>query len=265
MASTPIPRCLSSRYMDVCLSLSINFRPLVVGKGGGQIVSQTSVHRLNLLSMFSPFYYFLFFPCLPFTCSACWEDHLLPLLILIPHELQTVAFFDIHPLPRFFHLSPIVYRWLFYFSFCCRLIPFKHSLTIVKEFKEEEICLLASETVENHFNECTIFHFLKGFIYLFLERGKGRRKREKYQCVVASHAPSIGDLACNPSMCPDWESNQRPFGLQARAQSTEPHQLGHSILFCWCTVFYLFKKYSVDEIQFHPNFNSCKQLYNEQV
>ena len=24
-------------------------------------------------------------------------------------------------------------------------------------------------------------------------------------------------------MCPDWESNQRPFGLQARAQSTELH------------------------------------------
>ena len=25
-------------------------------------------------------------------------------------------------------------------------------------------------------------------------------------------------------MCPDWESSQRPFGSQARAQSTEPHQ-----------------------------------------
>ena len=27
-------------------------------------------------------------------------------------------------------------------------------------------------------------------------------------------------------MCPDWEFNQRPFGSQACAQSTEPHQLG---------------------------------------
>ena len=34
------------------------------------------------------------------------------------------------------------------------------------------------------------------------------------------------DLACNPGMYPDWESNQRPFGLQAGAQSTEPHQPG---------------------------------------
>ena len=32
------------------------------------------------------------------------------------------------------------------------------------------------------------------------------------------------DLAHNPGMCPDWESNWRAFGSRARAQSTEPHQ-----------------------------------------
>ncbi|XP_053782498.1 cadherin-like and PC-esterase domain-containing protein 1 isoform X2 [Desmodus rotundus] len=53
---------------------------------------------------------------------------------------------------------------------------------------------------------------------------KGRRKRGKHQCVVASHTPPTGGLTCNPGMCPDWESNQRPFGLQAGTQSTEPHQ-----------------------------------------
>ena len=36
-----------------------------------------------------------------------------------------------------------------------------------------------------------------------------------------------GDLAHNPGMCPDWESNQRLFVLQSCAQSTEPHQPGH--------------------------------------
>ena len=36
--------------------------------------------------------------------------------------------------------------------------------------------------------------------------------------------PPTGDVAPNPGMCPDWESNQRPFGSQARTQSTEPHQ-----------------------------------------
>ena len=41
------------------------------------------------------------------------------------------------------------------------------------------------------------------------ERGReGGREREKHQCVVASHMSPTGDLACNPSMCPDWESNR---------------------------------------------------------
>ena len=26
--------------------------------------------------------------------------------------------------------------------------------------------------------------------------------------------PPTGDLARHPGMCPDWESNQQPFGLQ---------------------------------------------------
>ena len=52
------------------------------------------------------------------------------------------------------------------------------------------------------------------------------REGEKYQCVVASHVPPSGDLAHNPGMCPDWESNQQPSGSQSSAQSTEPHQPG---------------------------------------
>ena len=64
------------------------------------------------------------------------------------------------------------------------------------------------------------------FIY-FRERGReGEREGEKHQCVVASHMPRTGDLAYNPGMCPDWESTWRTFGLQAGAQSTEPHQPG---------------------------------------
>ena len=38
--------------------------------------------------------------------------------------------------------------------------------------------------------------------------------------------PPTGDLTHNPGMCPDWGLNQQPFGLQAGAQSTEPHQPG---------------------------------------
>ena len=43
---------------------------------------------------------------------------------------------------------------------------------------------------------------------------------------ITSHMPPTGDLAHNPGMCPDWGSNQRPFALEAGAQSTEPHQPG---------------------------------------
>ena len=68
------------------------------------------------------------------------------------------------------------------------------------------------------------------FIYSFVFRQRGREgeRGEKHQCVVASPsgATLTGDLASNPGMCPGWELNQRPFGSQAGAQSTEPHHQG---------------------------------------
>ena len=67
---------------------------------------------------------------------------------------------------------------------------------------------------------------------LFLDREEGREKEgEKHQCVVASHAPPTGDRAHNPGVCPDWESNWRPLGLQAGTQSTEPHHPGLFLYF----------------------------------
>ena len=56
----------------------------------------------------------------------------------------------------------------------------------------------------NSFNLSALpFYFLKDFTYLFLEKGReGERKGEKHQCVVASHPPPTGDLACNPGMGP---------------------------------------------------------------
>ena len=44
--------------------------------------------------------------------------------------------------------------------------------------------------------------------------------------MVASCTPPTGDLTHSPGMCPDLESNRRPFGSQVSAQSTEPHQPG---------------------------------------
>ena len=64
--------------------------------------------------------------------------------------------------------------------------------------------------------------------YLFLEREEGKEKLSERNTHkwVASHMPPSEDVAYNPGMCPEWESNQQPFGSQASTQSTEPHQPG---------------------------------------
>ena len=70
-----------------------------------------------------------------------------------------------------------------------------------------------------------LLFFLRFYLFIFRERGRERKREgEKHQCVVASCTPPTGGLACNPGMCPDWESNQWPFRSQASTQSTEPHQ-----------------------------------------
>ena len=70
--------------------------------------------------------------------------------------------------------------------------------------------------------------FKRFYVFILRERGReGEREGEKNQCVVASHVPPTGDLAHNPGMCLDWESNWRPFGSQA---STEPHQPEQDII-----------------------------------
>ena len=68
-------------------------------------------------------------------------------------------------------------------------------------------------------------HFF--FKRFYVKRGmEGGGEGKKHQCVVASHAPPTGDLAHNPGICPDWESNRQPFGSQASTESTEAHQPG---------------------------------------
>ena len=73
----------------------------------------------------------------------------------------------------------------------------------------------------------TWLFFFTDFIYLFSEKGREKeRERNVSVWLVASRVPPPGDLAHNPGMCSDWKSNRRPFGSQAGAQSTEPHQPG---------------------------------------
>ena len=69
--------------------------------------------------------------------------------------------------------------------------------------------------------------FLRFYLFIFSLRGReGEREGKKHQCVVAAHVSPPGELAHNPGICLDRESNQQPFGLQASTQSTEPHQPG---------------------------------------
>ena len=74
--------------------------------------------------------------------------------------------------------------------------------------------------------------------HLFFREEKGGRKMERNISVwLPLTCPSPGDLTYNPGMCPDWESNWHPFGSQASAQSTEPHQSGQK--FCGFFFFFL--------------------------
>ena len=77
---------------------------------------------------------------------------------------------------------------------------------------------------------------------LFLERGEGRDKErernidvQEIHQLVDSCTPSTGDLALNPGMCPDWESNQQCFGSQAGTQPMSHTSQGYT----WISYMYL--------------------------
>ncbi|KAF6114479.1 hypothetical protein HJG60_010473 [Phyllostomus discolor] len=54
-----------------------------------------------------------------------------------------------------------------------------------------------------------IFFFLKIYLFIFREGREGERERERNFNVWL-----LGAVACNPGMCPDWESNLQHFGSQ---------------------------------------------------
>ena len=62
--------------------------------------------------------------------------------------------------------------------------------------------------------------FFKILFIHFQTDGNGGIKRDRN---ISMWSPT-GDLACNPGMFSDWESNWQPPGLQAGTQSTKQHQ-----------------------------------------
>ena len=108
------------------------------------------------------------------------------------------------------------YTLLTFFNLC-RNCPNTYPSSVIKPF---DLCICNCLAWVSH----CYFIFIK-ILFIYFYRGR-EEEGEKRQCVVASHLPPTGDLAHNPGMCPDWESNLLPFGSQSSAQSTEPHHPG---------------------------------------
>ena len=96
------------------------------------------------------------------------------------------------------------------------LLQFSQFFLFYPRLCPESPTILPCSPLSFMFMGCTYKFFSFKDLFFFLE-GEGEREEEKQQCVVASCAPPIGDPACSPGMCPDWESNWQPFGSQASA------------------------------------------------
>ena len=73
-------------------------------------------------------------------------------------------------------------------------------------------------TFLSHIHVSLSFSLILSFLkrsYLFLERGEGKKKKRErnINLWLPLEYPLLGDLTDNPGMHPDWELNQRPFGL----------------------------------------------------
>ena len=72
------------------------------------------------------------------------------------------------------------------------------------------------------------------------ERGRETSMRQRNSTWLPLAYIPTRFQTCNPGMCPDWESNWRPFALQDDAQAAEPHQSGLDHFFFYFQVRYCF-------------------------
>ena len=63
-------------------------------------------------------------------------------------------------------------------------------------------------------------------LFIFREREREGEREGNLNVQLPPTCPIVGTWPTTQAMCPDWESNRQPFGLQACAQPTELHQPG---------------------------------------
>ena len=100
------------------------------------------------------------------------------------------------------HIMCIIWKYFSHSASC--LFTF---LMVAFEYQNFLVLMKSSLSVLSfvtHLRRLTLF-FLRFYLFIFRERGRKGRERDKYQCVVASCTPPAGHLACNPGMYPDWE------------------------------------------------------------
>ena len=133
---------------------------------------------------------------------------------------------------------------------------------------------ISKNSITSTYNQYKNSFFKRFYLFIFRERGREReREGEKQQCVVASHVAPIGDLACNPGTCPDWDSNQQPLFqilvLNPLSHTSQGNIKFLNILFSSCTessksgvYFTLTAHLSLDQPHFEcsasPCASSCK-------
>ena len=132
---------------------------------------------------------------------------------------------NLHFMNLFANTLLLVYWWSILVEYTGRL-P-KQSLNLNNMSASTQTCLFSI------FKNIFLIYFQRGGL------GNKRRRKAKYERMrsVAFHTPPTGGLACSPSTCPDWESNQQPFGPKAGAQLTEPHQQGYLVMFLYAQQF----------------------------
>ena len=88
-------------------------------------------------------------------------------------------------------------------------------------------------------HEGTVLYLLLKSLFIFRQRGREEeregRKHQFTQALVACPTPPAGDLAPNPGMCPDWESNQWPSRLQDNTKPNWATPVRATVLYIDCT------------------------------